>query len=117
MARSDHRRGKTRGAIVMTEPHPGGGSDPTMIRTSATPKGNGDTWVVNGRKWFITGAGVADHFILIARTSDEPRRELTAFMVHKETPGVEIVRKVPIMGPEEHGGHCELTFTDVESPG
>ncbi len=108
--------GETRGAIVMTEPHPGGGSDPTMIRTSATPKGNGETWVVNGRKWFITGAGVADHFILIARTSDEPRRELSAFMVHKETPGVEIVRKVPIMGPEEHGGHCELTFTDVEIP-
>lgn len=70
--------GKTRGAIVMTEPHPGGGSDPTMIQTSAEPSGN-DAWVINGHKWFITGGGVADHFILIARTSDEPRRELTAF--------------------------------------
>jgi acyl-CoA dehydrogenase len=107
--------GKARGAIVMTEPHPGGGSDPTMMLTSAKPKGN-DKWVVNGHKWFITGAGVADHFILIARTSDEPRRELTAFMVHKDTPGVELVRKVPIMGPEEHGGHCELKFHDVEVP-
>ncbi len=107
--------GTTRGAIVMTEPHPGGGSDPTMIRTTATPKGN-DAWVVDGHKWFITGAGVADHLILIARTSDEPRRELTAFMVHKQTPGVEMVRKVPIMGPEEHGGHCELKFHGVEIP-
>ena len=107
--------GKARGAIGMTEPHPGGGSDPTMIRTTAEPKGN-DKWVINGHKWFITGAGVADHFILIARTSDEPRRQLTAFMVHKDTPGFELVRKVPIMGPEEHGGHCELKFTDMEIP-
>ncbi|MDH3579888.1 MAG: acyl-CoA dehydrogenase, partial [Hyphomicrobiales bacterium] len=71
---------------------------------------------INGHKWFITGGGVADHFILIARTSDEPRRELTAFMVHKDTPGFELVRKVPIMGPEEHGGHCELKFHDMEIP-
>jgi len=107
--------GTTRGAIVMTEPHPGGGSDPTMIRTTAKPKGN-DAWVINGHKWFITGAGVADHFILLAKTSDEPRRELTTFMVHKDTPGFEMVRKVPIMGPEEHGGHCELKFHDMEIP-
>ena len=106
--------GTARGAIVMTEPHPGGGSDPTMIRTVAVRKG--DRWVVNGRKWFITGAGWASHFILIARTSDEPRRELTAFLFHKDTPGFKLIRKVPIMGPEEHGGHCELTLTDVEIP-
>ena len=107
--------GKARGAIVMTEPHPGGGSDPTMIRTTAEPKGN-DKWVVNGHKWFITGADGASHFILLAKTSDEPRRELTAFMFHKDTPGYEFVRKVPIMGPEEHGGHCELKFHDMEIP-
>ncbi|MEZ5775355.1 MAG: acyl-CoA dehydrogenase family protein [Hyphomicrobiaceae bacterium] len=106
--------GRLRGAIVMTEPHPGGGSDPTMMKTTAVRKG--DRWVVNGRKWFITGAGWASHFILIARTSDEPRRELSAFLFHKDTPGFQIVRKVPIMGPEEHGGHCELTFTDMEIP-
>lgn len=105
--------GAVRGAIVMTEPHPGGGSDPTMIRTTATPKGN-DRWVINGHKWFITGAACASHFILLAKTSEEPRRELTAFMFHKDTPGFEIVRKVPIMGPEEHGGHCEIKFHDME---
>ena len=106
--------GKVRGAIVMTEPHPGGGSDPTMMKTTAVRQG--DKWTVNGRKWFITGAGWASHFILLARTSDEPRRELTAFMFHKDNPGFKIIRKVPIMGPEEHGGHCELELTNLEIP-
>ena len=106
--------GKVRSAIAMTEPAPGGGSDPTMIRTSAVRQG--DRWIVNGRKWFITGAGVASHFLLIARTSDEPKRQLTAFLMHKDAPGFRILRKVPIMGPEEHGGHCEITFEDVEIP-
>jgi acyl-CoA dehydrogenase len=106
--------GKARGAIVMTEPHPGGGSDPTMIRTTATKKG--DKWVVHGQKWFITGAGVAQHFILIAKTSDDKRKGLTAFMFDRDQPGWEIVRRVPIMGPEEHGGHCELRFDGLEIP-
>jgi len=106
--------GAVRGAIVMTEPHPGGGSDPTMIKTTAVR--HGDKWVVNGRKWFITGAGWASHFILLARTSEEPKRQLTAFLFHKDAPGFKIVRKVPIMGPEEHGGHCELELTNLEIP-
>ena len=49
----------------MTEPAPGGGSDPTMIRTRAEKK-NGK-WVITGRKWFITGAAEAAHFILVAQ--------------------------------------------------
>lgn len=105
--------GKVRSAFVMTEPHPGGGSDPAgMMRTKAVKKG--DKWVVHGHKWFITGAGASDHFILIARTSDDPRNGLSAFLFHKDQPGWEIVRKVPIMGPEEHGGHCELRFDGLE---
>lgn len=105
--------GKVRSAFVMTEPHPGGGSDPAgMMRTKAVKKGN--KWVVHGHKWFITGAGASDHFILIARTSDDPRNGLSAFLFHKDQPGWEIVRKVPIMGPEEHGGHCELRFDGLE---
>ena len=107
--------GKVKSSIVMTEPAPGGGSDPGgMMLTRATKKG--DKWVIQGRKWFITGAGVADHFILLARTSDEPRRNLTAFLFHKDTPGWEIERRIPIMGPEEHGGHCELMFNGMEIP-
>jgi acyl-CoA dehydrogenase len=104
--------GSVRSSFAMTEPAPGGGSDPGMIRTRAEKKGGG--WVINGHKWFITGAGVADHFILMARTSDDARRGLTAFLYHRDQPGWRIERRIPIMGPEEHGGHCELIFDGLE---
>ena len=106
--------GKVRSSIVMTEPAPGAGSDPGMMRTTATKKGG--KWVIHGRKWFITGAGVAQHFILIAKTSDDPRKGLTAFLFDRDQPGWRIVRRIPIMGPEEHGGHCELEFDGLEIP-
>jgi acyl-CoA dehydrogenase len=106
--------GKARSAIVMTEPAPGAGSDPSMMRTTANRKG--DKWVIHGRKWFITGAGVAQHFILIAKTSDDPRKGLTAFLYDRDQPGWRIARRIPIMGPEEHGGHCELEFEGLEIP-
>ncbi|APF39592.1 acyl-CoA dehydrogenase (plasmid) [Chelatococcus daeguensis] len=106
--------GKVRSAFAMTEPHPGGGSDPSMMLTRAEKRG--DTYVVTGRKWFITGAGEASHFILVARTSDDPRHGLTAFLFHKDQPGWRIERRIPIMGPEEHGGHCELVFDGLEIP-
>jgi acyl-CoA dehydrogenase len=100
--------GAVRSSFAMTEPAPGGGSDPGMIRTRAEKKG--DRWVIHGHKWFITGAGIADHFILVARTSHDSRRGLTAFLYHRDQPGWSILRRIPIMGPEEHGGHCELLF-------
>ncbi|WP_343080259.1 acyl-CoA dehydrogenase family protein [Ostreiculturibacter nitratireducens] len=106
--------GRVRSAFVMTEPAPGGGSDPSMILTRAEKRG--DRYVVTGRKWFITGAGVAEHFILIARTSDDARRGLTAFLFHRDDPGWRILRRIPIMGPEEHGGHCEVEFEGLEIP-
>ena len=106
--------GKVRSCFAMTEPAPGGGSDPGMIRTRAEKKG--DAWVIHGHKWFITGAGVAEHFILLARTSDDTRRGLTAFLYHRDQPGWRILRRIPIMGPEEHGGHCELAFEGLEVP-
>ncbi len=106
--------GAVRSAFAMTEPHPGGGSDPGMIQTSARRQGS--SHVINGRKWFITGAGVAQHFILMARTSDDPRKGLTAFLFDKDQPGWRIVRRIGIMGPEEHGGHCELEFDGLELP-
>jgi acyl-CoA dehydrogenase len=106
--------GKVRSAFAMTEPHPGGGSDPSMIRTTATKRG--DKWVIEGRKWFITGAGIAGHFIVVARTSDDPRKGLTAFLHYRDQPGWKILRRIPIMGPEEHGGHCELEYEGLEIP-
>lgn len=107
-------RGEVRSAFAMTEPAPGGGSDPGMIRTTATREG--DRYCIQGRKWYITGAAEAKHFILIARTSTDARKGLTAFLFHADQPGWQIVRRIGIMGPEEHGGHCELSFDGLEIP-
>jgi acyl-CoA dehydrogenase len=104
--------GEVRSSFAMTEPAPGGGSDPGMIRTRAERVGG--KWVIHGRKWFITGADGAAHFILVARTSDDVRRGLTAFLFHGDQPGWHIVRRIGILGPEEHGGHCELEFHGLE---
>jgi acyl-CoA dehydrogenase len=107
--------GSVRSAIVMTEPHPGSGSDPGgMMRTRAERRG--DRYVISGRKWFITGAEGAGHFILLARTSDDPRHGLTAMLFDAGRPGWRILRRIPIMGPEEHGGHCELELDGLEVP-
>ncbi len=105
--------GAVRSSFVMTEPHPGSGSDPSMMLTRAEPAGN-SKWRISGHKWFITGAETAEHFILMAKTSDDPRKGLTAFMFHRDQPGWEIARRIEIMGPEEHGGHCELRFDGLE---
>ena len=105
--------GDIHSSFVMTEPHPGSGSDPSMMLTKAEPIGN-SKWRITGRKWYITGAESATHFILMARTSDDARKGLTAFMFHKDQPGWRIVRRIPIMGPEEHGGHCEIEFDGLE---
>ncbi|GGE14481.1 acyl-CoA dehydrogenase [Gemmobacter megaterium] len=107
-------QGKVRSAFAMTEPHPGSGSDPSMMLTRAERRG--DRYVIHGRKWFITGAEEAAHFILLARTSDDPRTGLTAFLHHRDAPGWRIDRRIDIMGPEEHGGHCEITYDGLEVP-
>ncbi len=107
--------GKVRSSFVMTEPAPGSGSDPDGMMLTRAEK-HGDRWRIHGHKWFITGAGEAEHFILVARTSDAPRKGLSAFMFHRDQPGWEIRRRIDIMGPEEHGGHCELIFDGLEIP-
>jgi len=104
--------GEVRSSFAMTEPAPGGGSDPAMLQTRAERKAGG--WSIHGRKWYITGAAEAKHFILIARTSDDARKGLTAFLFDRDQPGWHIVRRIPIMGPEEHGGHCEIAFDGLE---
>lgn len=106
--------GRIRSSFAMTEPMPGGGSDPAMICTTAQKRGG--RYTITGRKWFITGAEEARHFILIAKTSDDPRKGLTAFLFDRDQPGWRIERRIPIMGPEEHGGHCELVFDGLEVP-
>ncbi|MYI69990.1 MAG: acyl-CoA dehydrogenase [Boseongicola sp. SB0673_bin_14] len=108
-------QGRVRSAFAMTEPHPGSGSDPGGMMIT-TARRNNDSYIIRGRKWFVTGTEESDHFILIARTSDDPRKGLSAFLHHKDTPGFRIDRRIPIMGPEEHGGHCEITYEDMEIP-
>lgn len=107
--------GDVQSAFAMTEPAPGAGSDPAGMMLTRAEK-RGDRWVVHGRKWFITGAAAAKHFILIARTSDHPRKGLSAFLFHADQPGWRIEREIAVMGPEDHGGHCELVFDGFEIP-
>jgi acyl-CoA dehydrogenase len=106
--------GTARSCFAMTEPEVAG-SDPTLIRTTAVP--DGDEWVVNGHKWFISGARGARFAILIARTEDDPdvpQAANSAFIVETPAEGWEIVRDVETMA----GGHnhCEIRVTDLRVP-
>ena len=107
--------GTIRSSFVMTEPHPGSGSDPGGMMLTRAEK-RGPKYIIHGRKWFISGADGATHFILVARTSDDARRGLSAFLFHKDQPGWRILRRIPTMGPDELGGTCELEFDGLEIP-
>ncbi len=109
-------RGAIRSCFAMTEPAPGAGSDPTMLQTRAVRQG--DQWVINGRKWFTTGAGGAA-FAIVAAVTDpavDPRQGTTLFLVDAGTPGFEIDRPIPVMGSGGPGGHCEVHFSDCRVP-
>jgi alkylation response protein AidB-like acyl-CoA dehydrogenase len=104
-----------RSCIAMTEPEVSG-SDPTQIRTSAV--WDGDAWVINGHKWFITNANGAAFAIVFAVTDPDapPHRKASMFIVDTDTPGYEFVREVPVMGEHSEGGHCELRFVNCRVP-
>ncbi|NAS20481.1 acyl-CoA dehydrogenase [Herbidospora sp. NEAU-GS84] len=108
--------GRAMSCFAMTEPEVAG-SDPTLIRTTAVQ--DGDEWVVNGHKWFISNARRANFAILIARTEpDVPegqRGATTAFLVDIPSPGWTDVREVETM----HGstGHSEILIEDLRLPG
>jgi len=106
---------EVRSCIAMTEPEVSG-SDPTLIRTTAV--WDGDAWVINGHKWFITNAHGAAFAIVFAVTDPDaaPHRRTSMFLVPTDTPGYEFVREVPVMGEHSEGGHCELRFVNCRVP-
>lgn len=112
--------GKIVSGFSMTEPMPGGGSDPKMIRTSAEK--DGDEWVINGHKWFTSAGAAADFLLVMVRTDKEahPYNGCTNFIVPTDTDGIEIVRNVPTIGGEgitgRSGGHAEIKYRDVRVP-
>ena len=111
--------GEIRSAFAMTEPAVAS-SDATNIETSI--RRDGDEYVVNGRKWWITGAmnPNATIFIVMGKTdpSADRHRQQSMILVPRDTPGVEVVRPLEVFGYDdhEHGGHAELLFTDVRVP-
>lgn len=106
--------GDIRSCFAMTEPAPGGGSDPTMLRTRAERKGDG--WIINGDKWFITGADGAAFSVVCAVTDpDAPAHsKASLFIVDTDNPGFKVVKRTPIMGSGGAGGHCEVALEDCE---
>lgn len=111
--------GRIRSSFAMTEPQVAS-SDASNIATRI--ERDGDQYVLNGRKWWITGAmnPNAKIFIVMGRTdpSASRHRQQSMILVPRDTPGVEVVRGMQVFGYDDHdhGGHAELTLTDVRVP-
>ena len=109
--------GEVRSFFSMTEPDVSG-SDPTGLRTRAVR--DGDEWVIDGHKWFSSGAEGAAFGIVMAVTDPDadPHRRASQIIVPADTPGVEIIRAIPTMGHRGRGWttHCEVRYTGVRVP-
>lgn len=101
-------RGRIRSCFAMTEPAPGAGSDPSMLRTTATRQDG--KWVINGHKWFISGAVDAAFAIVLARTDEAAGTGATMFIVDTDNPGYRLVRNIAGMDGYQVGGHGEIVF-------
>jgi len=109
--------GRIRSAYAMTEPDVAS-SDATNITTSMRKEG--DEYIINGRKWFISNAAHPNCrlFIVMAKTDPEaaPHQQQTMILVPRDTPGVEVVRNITVMNHLSMEGHCEVIFRDVRVP-
>ncbi|MPR00531.1 acyl-CoA dehydrogenase [Modestobacter sp. I12A-02628] len=109
--------GEIRSGFGMTEPDVAS-SDARNIQTSIVR--DGDDYVINGRKWWTSGA--ADErcaiFIVMGKTDPDgpPHRQQSMILVPRDTPGLEIVRHLPVFGYQDQHGHSEMRFTDVRVP-
>ncbi len=106
--------GDIRSCFSMTEPEVSG-ADPTGLQTRAAR--DGDEWVINGHKWFTSGATGATFAIVMCVTDPEgpPHRRMSQIIVPTDTPGFDIARSVPVMG-ETAGNHCEIYYRDCRVP-
>jgi len=109
--------GQIRSAFAMTEPDVAS-SDATNISTRI--ERDGDDHVINGRKWWTSGINDPRCKIMILMgktdTSESPHRQQSMILVPTDTPGVEIVRALPVFGYQDQHGHGEVRFTDVRVP-
>ncbi|MBC7436905.1 MAG: acyl-CoA dehydrogenase family protein, partial [Bdellovibrionales bacterium] len=103
--------GATRSCFAMTEPSPGAGADPSMLLTTAKADGTG--YLINGTKWFITGADGADYAIVMARMDDG---SATMFLMDMDQPGITLERNMDSMDRCFTGGHGVLRFDNVHVP-
>src|SRR5438876_3520767 len=107
--------GEIRSCFSMTEPEVAG-SDPTLLRTRAVR--DGDHWVINGHKWFTSGAIGASVAIVMTVTNPDAAPHLRASMilVPIDTPELNLIRPVPVMGHAGGGGHCEIRYEGCRVP-
>jgi acyl-CoA dehydrogenase len=103
--------GQTRSCFCMTEPAPGAGSDPAALATTAVKDGN--HYISNGTKWFITGAEGAAFAIIMAKQEDG---QATMFLADMDTPGIEIVRAMDSLDHAFAGGHAVVRFNNLRVP-
>jgi acyl-CoA dehydrogenase len=107
--------GRLRSTFAMTEPAPGAGSDPSMMRTRARQE-HGE-WVIDGHKWFASGAHGAAFAIVAAVSDPQAGKEgVSLFLVDAATPGFRVVREIPVMGSGGPGGHCEVLLEGCRVP-
>lgn len=108
-----HAAAELRTCFAMSEPPPGAGSDPSALQTTAVA--DGDTWLINGVKMWITGADGAAVCIVMARNADieSDKAVATMFLVPMDAPGITIERYVDTLDSQFVGGHAVMRFTDV----
>jgi acyl-CoA dehydrogenase len=104
-------QGHTRSCFAMTEPHPGAGADPAMLSTTAVK--DGDEYVINGVKWFITGAEGASYCIVMARMKDG---SASMFLSDMNRAGISVVRQMDALDTCFTGGHGVVEFKNVRIP-
>lgn len=108
--------GDSRSCFSMTEPEVAG-SDPTLLQTSAELVDG--QWVINGHKWYTSGAVGADFAIVMCVTEPEghPYGRASMIVVPTDSPGFDLVRSIPVMGHDEGPGHCEIRYENCTVPG